>query len=618
MKKLTWIVMLLVYTACTLQAKDRVFKRPPFVAWSSSSIEIDKIVAGDTATTVHIKAYQHPHNGIRIATGSFLRDNNGQIYPIRKGVDITLDKELQMPDSGEAEFQLIFPPIPKDVTTLDFSEGDFDGAYQIWGIQLGKMTSSREALPRKTVWKDKKSPLPVPAFRYGTAVLKGRILNYRKEFMSSFRLHVGGFFLKENPSDGERININPDGTFRTELKVASVTNVYIYHPTAGNLHCFIAPGEETELIINIQELCRRQSRLHQSARPYGEPVYFRGFLAGLQQEWLSDTITLFPFHSIQELKGKTPEEYKKMLFTNLAGKRKEIEKKKCSQALKELFAINLEINTAGNLLNMESNLKIANQQDSTLHIPEGYYDSLQEFTLLYTPKAIYGDNYHQLLSAINHFSDRQSNLLPDSVTAGGILSEQLTVERMFRSISHFTPLGEKERNKLRSFSSGEAYEELLGAANARLLHTIELHKKKSGFTINETGDVVNEQLFASILSKFRGQVLLVDFWATWCNPCRMANKAILPMKEELKDKDITYLYITGETSPNEVWKKMIGDIHGEHFRLKDSQWEYLIEDLGIEGVPTYFIVDREGNITYKQTGFPGVTIMKKQLIKALK
>ena len=189
---------------------------------------------------------------------------------------------------------------------------------------------------------------------------------------------------------------------------------------------------------------------------------------------------------------------------------------------------------------------------------------------------------------------------------------------MFRSISHFTPLGEKERNKLRSFSSGEAYEKLLGAANARLLHTIELHKKKSGFTINETGDVVNEQLFASILSKFRGQVLLVDFWATWCNPCRMANKAILPMKEELKDKDITYLYITGETSPNEVWKKMIGDIHGEHFRLKDSQWEYLIEDLGIEGVPTYFIVDREGNITYKQTGFPGVTIMKKQLIKALK
>ena len=157
MKKLTWIVMLLVYTACTLQAKDRVFKRPPFVAWSSSSIEIDKIVAGDTATTVHIKAYQHPHNGIRIATGSFLRDNNGQIYPIRKGVGITLDKELRMPDSGEAEFQLIFPPIPKDVTALDFSEGDFDGAYQIWGIQLGKKTSCREALPQKTVWKDKKS-----------------------------------------------------------------------------------------------------------------------------------------------------------------------------------------------------------------------------------------------------------------------------------------------------------------------------------------------------------------------------------------------------------------------------------------------------------------------------
>ena len=54
------------------------------------------------------------------------------LYPIRKGVGITLDKEFWMPESGEAEFQL-FPPIPQNVTSLDFSEGDFDGAYKIWG-----------------------------------------------------------------------------------------------------------------------------------------------------------------------------------------------------------------------------------------------------------------------------------------------------------------------------------------------------------------------------------------------------------------------------------------------------------------------------------------------------
>ena len=145
-----------------------------------------------------------------------------------------------------------------------------------------------------------------------------------------------------------------------------------------------------------------------------------------------------------------------------------------------------------------------------------------------------------------------------------------------------------------------------------------LIKQKTGYKINEIGKVTNEELFSTIISKFRGHVLLVDFWATWCGPCRMANKAMIPMKEELKDEDILYLYITGETSPKGTWKNMIPDIHGEHFRVTNDQWAYLMSTFKIGGVPTYFVIDAEGNTTFKQTGFPGTDTMKKQLMKALK
>ncbi len=90
------------------------------------------------------------------------------------------------------------------------------------------------------------------------------------------------------------------------------------------------------------------------------------------------------------------------------------------------------------------------------------------------------------------------------------------------------------------------------------------------------------------------------------------------MKEELKDKDIIYLYITGETSPKGTWRNMIPDIHGEHFRVTNDQWAYLMSTFKIGGVPTYFVIDAEGNTTFKQTGFPGVDTMKEQLMKALK
>jgi thiol-disulfide isomerase/thioredoxin len=162
----------------------------------------------------------------------------------------------------------------------------------------------------------------------------------------------------------------------------------------------------------------------------------------------------------------------------------------------------------------------------------------------------------------------------------------------------------------------EACQQYLNEKNDALLATLEANKKKTGFRVNEAGEVADEDLFASIISKFDGKVRLVDFWATWCGPCRMANKEMIPMKEDLKDKDIVYIYITGETSPKGTWENMIPDIHGEHFRVTDKQWSYLCDKYGVEGVPTYIVVDTEGEIKYKSVGFPGVSKMKEELLKA--
>ena len=47
MKRFVWIIGLIFCITCTIQAKDRVIERPPFLAWSSNSIEVDKIVMSD-------------------------------------------------------------------------------------------------------------------------------------------------------------------------------------------------------------------------------------------------------------------------------------------------------------------------------------------------------------------------------------------------------------------------------------------------------------------------------------------------------------------------------------------------------------------------------------------
>lgn len=624
------ILSLLLCICSMAQAKDRVIERPPFLAWSSNSIEVDKIVMSDTATTVYVKAYYRPKYWIKIAKGSFLKDNNGTLYPIRQGVGITLDEEFWMPESGEGEFQLLFPPIPESVKSLDFSEGDFDGAYQIWGIQLDEKAFRKTPLPKEAVVHkiNKKAELPVPEFAYGKATVKGKVIGFKKEMPTSGKLYLSDPVRWLNYA--EEVTIEEDGSFQVQTDVITVTPATLSFPFA-QIPCLLAPGKESTIIVNTAECSRQQSHLQKDGKPYGKKAYFGGYLAELQQELADNTIDCNLVDDYQgitkDITGKDINGVKEYFLDKRQATYKEIEESSMSRAVKDVLKSNTDITTAIALFmapNMMVRAHIESHQlkgeeakkyyqTAKTEVPDNFYDVLKEFTLN-SPADLYAVDFAYGVGVLRSKKELIEKTLD---TNKGVLFEMMEAFGNYRSIEDFTPLTAEQIAGLEALST-PAYKDLLMVLNEKLLQKIELNKKKTGFTINEVGEVSNEDLFASIISKFRGHTLLVDFWATWCGPCRMANKAMAPMKEDLKDKDIIYLYITGETSPEGTWNNMIADIHGEHFRVTDAQWAFLMSNLNIRGVPTYFVIDREGNITYKQTGFPGAKTMKEKLMEALK
>lgn len=220
------------------------------------------------------------------------------------------------------------------------------------------------------------------------------------------------------------------------------------------------------------------------------------------------------------------------------------------------------------------------------------------------------------------FSSMQQDYILKKIIAGYLGTDQglfFDLQKMMKyaqKISDFTPLTVHDFEEIRKMSD-PYYLGRLTKMNNRLLETIEANKKKKGYTVNESGEVKDEDLFYSIISKFKGKVVLVDFWATWCGPCKMAMKQMKPMKKDLEGKDIVYVFIAGENSPKETWDNIIPDIHGEHYRVTAAQWKYLSKQFSIQGVPTYIIVDKEGAVIQKHTGFPGVDTVKKELMKAL-
>ena len=138
-----------------------------------------------------------------------------------------------------------------------------------------------------------------------------------------------------------------------------------------------------------------------------------------------------------------------------------------------------------------------------------------------------------------------------------------------------------------------------------------LEVNNSVSVVRQVPDVAKDKVFDAILQQYQGKVLLVDFWATWCGPCRQSFKMIAPLKESWKDKDIVFIYLTGETSPLEAWNNMIPDIHGEHYRVSDDQWKYWGQAFELEGIPTYMIFDKSGNMVQRYIGYPGSKEMQR-------
>ena len=131
-------------------------------------------------------------------------------------------------------------------------------------------------------------------------------------------------------------------------------------------------------------------------------------------------------------------------------------------------------------------------------------------------------------------------------------------------------------------------------------------------------DVAPENILQTILDNYKGKAVLIDMWATWCGPCRAGHKAMAPLKEELKGRNIKFIYITPPSSPPTTWLEMIKDIDGDHYYLTEEQNHYILQHFESSGIPTYAIYDTKGHQTHKSIGFPGNDVIRKELEAASK
>ncbi|NLR82167.1 TlpA disulfide reductase family protein [Chitinophaga eiseniae] len=99
------------------------------------------------------------------------------------------------------------------------------------------------------------------------------------------------------------------------------------------------------------------------------------------------------------------------------------------------------------------------------------------------------------------------------------------------------------------------------------------------------------------LSSLRGKYLLIDFWASWCGPCRAENPNVVKAFEQYKDKGFTILGVSLD-SKKEYWLNAIASDQLHWMHVSDLKaWSNEAARLyGVNGIPQNFLLDPEGKI----------------------